>query len=214
MRNKFDEELSLLNGELIEMGVLCENAIKMAFSSLKEGDTIIAKKVPELSQEIDNKEREIENMCLKMLLMEQPVARDLRTISSALKMVTDMERIGDNSGDIAEIVSMANIEKDDNTSHIEDMAKATIKMVTDSLDAFVRKDITLARSVIEYDDVVDSLFNEVKSELIEKLKNGDFNGEKVLDILMIAKYFERIGDHAAQIADWVLFSITGTKELK
>lgn len=214
MRNKFDEELSLLNGELIEMGVLCENAIKMAFSSLKEGDTIIAKKVPELSQEIDNKEREIENMCLKILLMEQPVARDLRTISSALKMVTDMERIGDNSGDIAEIVSMANIEKDDNTSHIEDMAKATIKMVTDSLDAFVRKDITLARSVIEYDDVVDSLFNEVKSELIEKLKNGDFNGEKVLDILMIAKYFERIGDHAAQIADWVLFSITGTKELK
>lgn len=214
MRNKFDEELSLLNGELIEMGVLCENAIKMAFSSLKEGDTIIAKKVPELSQEIDNKEREIENMCLKMLLMEQPVARDLRTISSALKMVTDMERIGDNSGDIAEIVSMANIEKDDNTSHIEDMAKATIKMVTDSLDAFVRKDITLARSVIEYDDVVDSLFNEVKSELIEKLKIGDFNGEKVLDILMIAKYFERIGDHAAQIADWVLFSITGTKELK
>ena len=172
----------------------------------------MAAKVPELSTEIDRKERDIETMCMKLLLQQQPVAKDLRTISSALKMVTDMERIGDNSGDIVEIVTMANISPSDNTEHIQDMARATIKMVTDSIDAFVKKDIEIANAVITYDDVVDGLFDEVKTDLIEKFGNPESNGEKVLDLLMIAKYFERMGDHAVEIAKWVLFSITGRKE--
>ena len=200
MRSKFDEQLELLHKELIEMGALCENAIAMAA------------KVPELSTEIDRKERDIETMCMKLLLQQQPVAKDLRTISSALKMVTDMERIGDKSGDIVEIVTMANISPSDNTEHIQDMARATIKMVTDSIDAFVKKDIEIANAVITYDDVVDGLFDEVKTDLIEKFGNPESNGEKVLDLLMIAKYFERMGDHAVEIAKWVLFSITGRKE--
>ena len=212
MRSKFDEQLELLHKELIEMGALCENAIALAAKSLSEGNTKMVAKVPELSTEIDRKERNIETMCMKLLLQQQPVARDLRTISSALKMVTDMERIGDNSGDIVEIVTMANISSSDNTEHIQNMAKATIKMVTDSIDAFVKKDIDLANSVIAYDDVVDGFFDEVKTDLIKKLSNPESNGEKILDFLMIAKYFERMGDHATEIAKWVLFSITGNKK--
>lgn len=212
MRSKFDEQLELLHKELIEMGALCENAIAMASKALSEGNIKIADKVPELSAEIDRKERDIETMCMKLLLQQQPVAKDLRIISSALKMVTDMERIGDNSGDIAEIVTMANISPSDNTEHIQNMARATIKMVTDSIDAFVKKDIDLANAVIDYDDVVDGFFDEIKIDLIESFGNPESNGEKVLDLLMIAKYFERMGDHAAEIAKWVLFSITGNKE--
>ena len=210
MRCKFDGQLELLHKELVEMGALCENAIAMAARALSDGSTKMAAKVPELSADIDRKERNIETMCMKLLLQQQPVARDLRTISSALKMVTDMERIGDNSGDIAEIVTMANITASDNTEHIQDMARATIKMVTDSIDAFVKKDINLANAVIAYDDVVDSFFD--KTDLIKQFGNPESNGEKVLDLLMIAKYFERMADHAAEIAKWVLFSITGNKE--
>lgn len=212
MRSKFDEQLELLHKELIEMGALCENAIAMAAKALSEGNTKLADKVPELSMEIDRKERDIEAMCMKLLLQQQPVAKDLRMISSALKMVTDMERIGDNSGDIAEIVTMANISPFDNTEHIQDMARATIKMVTDSIDAFVKRDMNLANAVIAYDDVVDGFFDEIKTDLIEKFGDPESNGEKVLDLLMIAKYFERMGDHAAEIAKWVLFSMTGKKE--
>lgn len=212
MRSKFDEQLELLHKELIQMGALCENAIALAAKALSEGSAKMAARVPELSVEIDRKERDIEAMCMKLLLHQQPVAKDLRIISSALKMVTDMERIGDNSGDIAEIVTMANISPSDNTEHIQDMARATIKMVTDSIDAFVKKDMDLASAVIAYDDVVDGFFDEVKADLIEKLGSPESNGEKVLDLLMIAKYFERMGDHAAEIAKWVLFSITGRKE--
>lgn len=212
MRLKFDEQLELLHKELIEMGALCENAIAMAAKALSDGNTKMAAEVPELSIQIDRKERDIETMCMKLLLQQQPVAKDLRTISSALKMVTDMERIGNNSGDIAEIVTMANITASDNTAHIQDMARATIKMVTDSIDAFVKNDIDLANAVIEYDDVVDGLFNEIKVDLIKKFGDPESNGEKVLDLLMIAKYFERMGDHATEIAKWVLFSITGNKK--
>lgn len=211
MRSKFDEQLELLHKELIQMGALCENAIAMAAKALAEGNTKIAGGVHELSAEIDRKERDIETMCMKLLLQQQPVARDLRVISSALKMVTDMERIGDNSGDIAEIVTMANISASDNTLPIQDMARATIKMVTDSIDAFVKKDIDLANAVIAYDDVVDGFFDEIKTDLIGQFGSPESNGEKVLDLLMIAKYFERMGDHAAEIAKWVLFSITGNK---
>lgn len=212
MRSKFDEQLELLHKELIKMGALCENAIAKAAKALSEGNIKIADKVPELSVEINRKERDIETMCMKLILQQQPVAKDLRMISSALKMVTDMERIGVNSGDIAEIVTMTNISASDNTEHIQNMAIATIKMVTDSIDAFVKKDIDLANAVIAYDDVVDGFFDEIKTDLIEQFGNPESNGEKVLDLLMIAKYFERIGDHAVEIAKWVLFSITGKKE--
>lgn len=212
MRSKFDEQLELLHKELIQMGALCENAIAMAAKALAEGNAKIAGKVPELSEEIDQKERDIEAMCMKLLLQQQPVAKDLRVISSALKMVTDMERIGDNSGDIAEIVTMANISAADNTLSIQDMARATIKMVTDSIDAFVKQDVKLATSVIAYDDVVDRYFDEIKTNLIAKFGDPESDGETVLDLLMIAKYFERMGDHAAETAKWVLFSITGNKE--
>lgn len=212
MRSKFDEQLELLNKEMIGMGSLCESAIAKATKALAEGNTQIAGQVSEMSIEIDQKERNIEAMCMKLLLQQQPVAKDLRVVSSALKMVTDMERIGDNSGDIAEIVTMANISASDNTLPIQDMARATIKMVTDSIDAFVKKDIGLAKSVISYDDVVDGYFNEIKTNLIEQFGNPEADGEKILDLLMIAKYFERMGDHAAEIAKWVLYSITGNKE--
>lgn len=212
MRSKFDEQLELLHKEMIGMGSLCESAIAMATKALAEGNVQIAGQVSEMSIEIDQKERDIEAMCMKLLLQQQPVAKDLRVISSALKMVTDMERIGDNSGDIAEIVTMANISAVDNTLPIQDMARATIKMVTDSIDAFVKQDVELAKSVISYDDVVDRYFDEIKTNLIAQFGNPESDGEKILDLLMIAKYFERMGDHAAEIAKWVLYSITGNKE--
>lgn len=211
MRSKFDEQLELLHRELITMGAMCENAIAMSAKSLTEGDLPLAEKVPEITSEIDRKEREIEAMCMRLLLQQQPVAADLRVISSALKMVTDMERIGDNSGDIAEIITMANISASSDTLNIKAMAAAVIKMVTDSIDAFVKRDIALAKQVVDYDDVVDGHFNEVKKLLIELLGKSVTNGEYALDLLMIAKYFERIGDHAVNIAQWVLFSITGKK---
>lgn len=211
MRSKFDEQLEQLHKGLITMGALCENAIAMSAKALTNGDLTLAEKVPEMTAEIDRKEREIENMCMRLLLQQQPVAADLRVISSALKMVTDMERIGDNSGDIAEIITMANISTTSDTLNIKAMAAAVIKMVTDSIDAFVKRDIELAKQVIDYDDVVDGHFNEVKKLLIELLGKPEANGEYALDLLMIAKYFERIGDHAVNIAQWVLFSITGNK---
>lgn len=212
MRSKFDEQLELLHKELIQMGALCENAIAMATKALAEGNTKIARRVPDVSAEIGRKERNIESLCMKLLLQQQPVARDLRVISSALKMITDMERIGVNSGDIAEIITMANISASDNTLPMQDMAKATIKMVTESIDAFVKRDTRLAREVVAYDDVVDGYFDEIKTSLIAQFGDAEADGEKVLDLLMIAKYFERMGDHATEIAKWVIFSITGNKE--
>lgn len=212
MRSEFDEQLNLLHNSLILMGALCENAIAMSAKALTDGDLKTAEKAPELSVRIKQKERDIEGMCMRLLLQQQPVAKDLRVISSALKMVTDMERIGDNSGDIAEIIIKENVSICDDTLDIHDIALATIKMVTDSIDAFVKRDLELAKHVIGYDDVVDGYFDRIKHELIKRLKKPDANGELILDLLMIAKYFERIGDHAVNIAQWVIFSITGTKE--
>lgn len=212
MRPRFDEQLDLLNKELITMGALCESAIAMSAKALTEGSPELAKTVPDLSAQIDHKEREIEAMCLRLLLQQQPVARDLRIVSSALKMVTDMARIGDQSADIAEIVALENIYSTDDTQVILDMSAAVIKMVTDSIDAFVKKDMKMARAVIEYDDIVDSFFNQVKQMLIDLFSKPKTDGEYAIDLLMIAKYFERIGDHAVNIAKWVLFSITGDKE--
>lgn len=212
LRSKFDEQLNVLNNDLIEMGSLCEKAIGLSIKALTERNKKNAEDARAVSGEIDEKEREIENMCLKLLLQQQPVARDLRVISSALKMVTDMERIGDQAEDIAEIVMTANIYANEEAHTIREMAEAAAKMVTDSIDAFVNKDIELAKKVIAYDDVVDDCFDKTKSILIEYFSKPETDGEYALDLLMIAKYFERIGDHAVNIAEWVIFSITGTKE--
>lgn len=208
MRNRFDLQLAELNNELISMGALCENAIASAVKALLAGDRRLAQSAVRLDAEIDRRERDIESMCLKLLLQQQPVASDLRLISSALKMITDIERIGDQAADIAEIVTSLSGACGDNR-HIADMAQATIKMVTDSLDAFVRRDLALAQSVVAYDDVVDALFARCKQDLIAQIGARPADGERVLDILMIAKYLERIGDHAVNIAEWVAFSITG-----
>ena len=208
MRSKFDEQLTFLNKELITMGALCEDAIAMSAKALGEGDVSLAGGVFDYSTQIDQKERDIEAMCMRLLL-QQPVAKDLRVISSALKMVTDMERIGNNSGDIAEIVTMQHITAAHDKLNIHDMAVATIKMVTDSIDAFVKNDVELAKSVIAYDDVVDGHFDRAKKQLIRYLGQPEADGEYALDLLMIAKYLERIGDHATNIAQWVLFSILG-----
>lgn len=211
MRSKFDEQLAALNADLIKMGALCEKAIAMSAKALMDGDAALAARVMEFDMEIDQKERDIESRCMKLLLQQQPVARDLRTISSALKMITDMERIGDQSADIAEIVTMAHITASDETLHIGDMARAVIRMVTDSVEAFVRRDITLAHETIAYDDVVDGLFDQVKQALAVRFEKGG-EMEEALDLLMIAKYFERIGDHAVNVAEWVLYGVTGRKD--
>lgn len=212
MRSKFDEQLDLLNKELITMGAFCENAIETSAKALTEGKPELTDTVFHLLAQIEEKEREIESRCLKLLLQQQPVAKDLRIVSSALKMVTDMARIGDQSADIAEIITLANIRSTDNTQVIYDMSVAVIKMVTDSIDAFVKKDMKMAKAVIDYDDVVDSFFDKVKQMLIDLFSKPETDGEYAIDLLMIAKYFERIGDHAVNIAKWVLFSITGNKE--
>ena len=213
MRSKFDEQLDTLNRELITMGALCENAIAKSAKALTERDVSLAGTVPDLSAQIDQKERQIEGLCLKLLLQQQPVATDLRVISAALKMVTDMERIGDNSGDIAEIITVAELTAADETEDISSMARAVIKMVTDSLDAFVAQDVAAAQAVIAYDDVVDGYFSKVKKLLIQRVRSAETDAEQALDLLMIGKYLERIGDHAVNIAKWVVFSITGDREV-
>ncbi len=210
MRSIFDEQLSLLNNELIAMGSLCEEAIALASKALSEGDGKLVKRVSSLEKEIDQKERDIESLCLKLLLQQQPVARDLRQISSALKMITDMERIGDQAEDIAEIIPFLNGRIPLETLPIRQMEAATIKMVTDSIDAYVKKDMGLAKAVTKHDDVVDDCFVKIKSDLITAISENPNDGEFALDLLMIAKYLERIGDHAVNIAEWVIFSISGT----
>ena len=209
MRNRFDEQLAQLKKELIEMGALCEEVIAMASEALTRGDVALAGRVAPLDAEIDRKERSIESLCLKLLLQQQPVARDLRQISAALKMITDMERIGDQAADIAEIIVFLKGRSCESCAAIGEMGRATIKMVTDSVDAFVRRDTTLAESVIRYDDIVDDYFLKVKTALIGLLARMPDDGEYALDLLIIAKYFERIGDHAVNIAEWVVFSVTG-----
>ena len=210
MRNRFDEQLYELNREVIEMGAMCEEAIATAAKALSSGDLKLADKVRESGSAIDQMERDIESRCMKLLLHQQPVARDLRQISAALKMITDMERIGDQAEDIAEIITFLNGRTMNGIEHIEDMARETIKMVTESVDAFVKKDVALAEQVIAHDDVVDTLFSEVKCAIIKLIAETPVDGEFALDLLMISKYFERIGDHATNIAEWVIYSITGT----
>ncbi len=209
MRNRFDEQLSQLNTELITMGALCEEAISGAAKYLIDNDSALKEKVIDTDKQIDRKERDIENLCLRLILHQQPVATDLRLISAALKMISDMERIGDQASDIAEIVKFVNKTNLRENVHICDMARATIKMVTDSIDSFVKRDMDIAQSVILHDDTVDNLFLKIKGELISAIKDGTGDAEALIDLLMIAKYFERIGDHAENIAEWVIYSITG-----
>ena len=210
MRNRFDRQLKKLNDELIEMGSMIEKSIEKALVALVTQNTEKAKEVIAFDLEIDRQEREIESLCMKLLLQQQPVARDLRLISSALKMITDMERIGDQSADIAELAIMMS-EKPyiKELKHISQMGQETMVMVVTSVDAFVEKDLEKAKEVLEHDDIVDNLFDEVKAELIEMIHQNKEIGEQATDLLMVAKYFERIGDHATNIAEWVIYSITG-----
>ena len=209
MRSRFDEQLSLLNRKMIEMGAECESIIALSAKSLLEGNVSDAHKAKEQGHTIDQMEREIESICLKLLLQQQPVAKDLRVISAALKMITDMERIGDQAEDIAEIIAFLGGRTGEECRDIRVMAEATIKMVTDSIDAYVNQDVELAKAVSEYDDIVDDVFARVKQTLIKMISENNADGEYAVDLLMIAKYFERIGDHAVNIAEWVEFSVSG-----
>ncbi len=209
MRNHFDEQLNELRHKLTHMGALCEEAIALAARALMEANTAVGRRALTLDAEIDQMEREIEGLCLKLLLQQQPVARDLRQISAALKMITDMERIGDQASDIVEIIPYLKERRVRECDSIRQMAAAAIKMVVESVDAFVRRDLKLARHVIQCDDIVDALFDSTRSALIRMIAENHADGEYALDLLMIAKYFERIGDHATNIAEWVEFSVTG-----
>jgi len=210
MRTKFDEQLELLNTSLIEMGTLIEYAIERACDALSAQNMEEAQATIIFDEKVDKKEREIESLCIKLLLQQQPVARDLRLVSAALKMITDMERIGDHAADISEIVIMIGktpfIKK---LEHLPKMAATAIRMVKESIDAFVKRDDALARAVIEMDDIVDGLFDTIKRELIELIGKDPTKGEQAIDLLMISKYFERIGDHATNIAEWAEFAVTG-----
>ena len=216
MRNRFDRQLLQLNNELIEMGSLIEKAIEMAIAALVKQDVERAGDAIKFDEEIDHQEKEIEGLCMKLLLQQQPVARDLRLISAALNMITDMERIGDHAADISEMtILMAGSTYEKSEMDIElvkEMAKETTDMVIKSVDAFVSKDLELARHVIKQDDVVDDLFDRFKHQLILKINENVKNGEQATDMLLVAKYFERIGDHATNIAEWVIYSITGAHE--
>ena len=210
MRSRFDQQLTLLNSSLIEMGAMIERAITQATKALMEQDAALAREVMQSDPVIDEKEREIEAQCMRLLLSQHPVARDLRQVSAALKMITDMERIGDQAADISGIVIyLADSPYIKKIEHLPQMAAAAIRMVNGSIDAYVKKDLALAREIIEMDDIIDDLFTVVKDELIERIHQKAENGEPAMDLLMVAKYFERIGDHAQNIAEWVEFSITG-----
>lgn len=211
MRDKFNEQLALLKQELMEMGALCERVIELVASALSQGGGEETAEVAALDREIDEKEKNIEAVCLRILLQQQPVAGDLRQVSAALKMVTDMERIGDQAEDIAEIIEYLGGRVPEESIQIREMAAAAIKMVTDSVNAYVNQDVAAAEEVIASDDIVDNYFGSVRKSLIGVIAQNPSDGEYALDLLMIAKYFERIGDHAANIAEWVLFSITGKK---
>ena len=207
MRNHFDEMLEQLNVELINMGALCEDAIEfsvqMLYAEVEQENRVVA-----IEEEINAMERKIESMCMKLLLRQQPVAKDLRQISAALKMISDMERIGDQALDISEMARFINKNQTKNTK-LYKMAQATISMVTRAIDSFVKKDLAMARDVMAYDDVVDELFADVKAEVMEEICEKQGDGEYLADVLMASKYLERIGDHAVNIAEWVEYSITG-----
>ena len=208
MRTRFDQQLETLHVELIRMGALCEDAISAATQALLQKDETLAEAAEEAERELDRREREVENLCLKLLLRQQPVAGDLRQISAALKMISDLERIGDQAADIAELSREITL-PEEHSLHLATMAEAVARMVTDSVDSFVRSDLELARRVCRFDDWVDSAFEQVRDELIALMAADSAFGAQGLDLLMVAKYLERIGDHATNVAEWVEYSITG-----
>ena len=209
MREYYTAQLETLNTNMIQMGALCEDAISAAIQSLLEDDRTIAKKVADTELEIDQMERDIERQCMRLLLMQQPVATDLRVVSSALRMIADLERIGDQAFDIADITKSGSFQGFSGKVHIKEMAKAAIHMVTDSVDTYVKQDVQLAKRVTEEDDVVDELFLKVRRELAKLIHTDQNASEQALDLLMIAKYLERIGDHAVNVSEWVIYSVTG-----
>lgn len=215
MRNRFDMQLARLNNELIEMGSMIEKAIEHTIRALVTQDGELAQKVIDSDEDINHQEKEIENLCLKLLLQQQPVASDLRLISSALKMITDMERIGDHAADISEItLEMVRAKEPylENLEYVQQMAKETSVMLVGSVDAYVNKNKEQAEEVIRQDDVVDGLFLQVRDEIVKLIHEKTSDGVQATDLLMVAKYFERIGDHATNISEWVIFSITGSHE--
>lgn len=210
MRNRFDEQLDQLNSHLLEMGALIERSIQNATQALVEQNVSAAREAITSDRDIDQKEREIESLCIKLLLQQQPVAKDLRLISAAHKMITDMERIGDQAADISDIVIyIADQPYIKELVHLPQMGYKAIQMVRGSLDAYVNKDLALAQSVMSMDDEIDDLFTVVKAELIKQIHHDAETGEQAIDLLMIAKYYERIGDHAQNIAEWVEYALTG-----
>ncbi len=209
MRSRFDEQLVQLNVELIKMGSLCELVISNAFHGLIDNNPAMLKLVADVDREIDEKEKEIERMCLKLLLQQQPVARDLRAISAALKMISDLERIGDQASDIAEIAEYIDGQRVQEYQPLKTMADAVTKMVTEAIKSYVNKDLALAHKVMADDDFVDQAFEQMKEDIVKMIREGETNAHFTLDLLMIAKYLERIGDHAVNVAEWVEFSITG-----
>lgn len=214
MREYFDIELANLNNQLIGMGTLVESAIKNAVEIIANNSAELLDKAREQEELINTSERKIQNHCIRLLLHQAPVATDLREVSSALKMITDLERIGDQAIDIAEVSQYIKSRNNViNVTHIDEMASQASKMVTLAIDAFVKKDFDLAKKVSESDDVIDKLFDKVKEETVEIIQRDKALGEEAIDLMMIAKYLERIGDHAVNIAEWVAFSITGSREL-
>ena len=208
MRKRFDEQLNELNQEMLQMGTMVEESIQKAIEALLKQDIELAQIVMETDALVDQKQKEIESICFKLLMQQQPVASDLRVISAALKMVTDMERIGDHAADISEMtLHLANAPYIKNLEHIRQMATETTWMLIQSIEAYVEKDVKKATGVISHDDVVDELFADTKKELIDLIHQDKNNGEQATDLLMVAKYFERIGDHATNLAEWVIFSI-------
>ena len=208
MRRRFDEQLEQLNQEMLQMGTMVENSIQKAIEALLRQDTTLAQSVMEFDSQVDQKQKEIESICFTLLMQQQPVASDLRVISAALKMVTDMERIGDHAADISEMtLHLAHEPYIKNLEHISKMASETMWMLIQSIEAYVEKDVKKATDVIAHDDIVDELFAQTKQELIELIHKDKNNGEQATDLLMVAKYFERIGDHATNLAEWVIFSI-------
>ena len=203
MRERFEQQMEILHTELIELGALCEQAIGRTYEVLLEGNQRAAEEIIKKDQVVDAKEREIEDLCFRIILQQQPVARDLRQVSAALKMITDMERIGDQAADIADIVKVMSLGVPDASIRL------TASMVTKCIDAYVKQDLKLAREVIDFDDIVDDLFDEVKDEILQGMRKGITTDVQSLDYLMIAKYYERIGDHATNIAEWVVYSING-----
>ena len=209
MRGYFEEQLSRLNRELTHMGASCEEIIDMAAQALTGLDGDLAQKVNTVGTQIDESYRTIEDICLKLLLRQQPVAKDLRIISAAMKMITDMERIGDQAEDIVDLIPKMMARADERYPRIREMAKAAQWMVTGAVDAYVKQDLELARKVMAHDDIVDDYFNQVKKGILDLIAEDPAGGEYALDLLMIAKYFERIGDHCTNVAEWVVFSVTG-----